>query len=146
MPLPPDTRTELLVETLHGVEIADSYRWLEDQDAPETRAWIDQQNAYTDSVLTGLPGREALESVVARVLQVDAISLPNERDGRYFHSKRRADQDLSVVYVREGVEAEDRVLIDPHPMSPDHTVSVSLLDISQDGRLVVYGVRAGGVD
>jgi len=146
VPLPPDTRTELLVETLHGVEIADSYRWLEDQDAPETRAWIDQQNAYTDSVLTGLPGREALESVVARVLQVDAISLPNERDGRYFHSKRRADQDLSVVYVREGVEAEDRVLIDPHPMSPDHTVSVSLLDISQDGRLVVYGVRAGGVD
>lgn len=146
MPLPPDTRTELLVETLHGVEIADSYRWLEDQDAPETRAWIDQQNAYTDSVLTGLPGREALESVVARVLQVDAISLPNERDGRYFHSKRRADQDLSVVYVRDGVEAEDRVLIDPHPMSPDHTVSVSLLDISQDGRLVVYGVRAGGVD
>ncbi len=146
MPLPPDTRTELLVETLHGVEIADSYRWLEDQDAPETRAWIDQQNAYTDSVLTGLPGREALESVVARVLQVDAISLPNERDGRYFHSKRRADQDLSVIYVREGVEAEDRVLIDPHPMSPDHTVSVSLLDISQDGRLVVYGVRAGGVD
>lgn len=146
MPLPPDTRTELLVETLHGVEIADSYRWLEDQDAPETRAWIDRQNAYTDSVLTGLPGREALESVVARVLQVDAISLPNERDGRYFHSKRRADQDLSVIYVREGVEAEDRVLIDPHPMSPDHTVSVSLLDISQDGRLVVYGVRAGGVD
>jgi len=146
VPLPPDTRTELLVETLHGVEIADSYRWLEDQDAPETRAWIDQQNAYTDSVLTGLPGREALESVVARVLQVDAISLPNERDGRYFHSKRRADQDLSVIYVREGVEAEDRVLIDPHPMSPDHTVSVSLLDISQDGRLVVYGVRAGGVD
>lgn len=146
MPLPPDTRTEPLVETLHGVEIADSYRWLESQDAPETRAWIDRQNAYTDSVLTGLPGREALESVAARVLQVDAISLPNERDGRYFHSKRRADQDLSVIYVREGVEAEDRVLIDPHPMSPDHTVSVSLLDISQDGRLVVYGVRAGGVD
>jgi prolyl oligopeptidase len=97
-------------------------------------------------VLTGLPGREALESVAARVLQVDAIGLPNERGGRYFHSKRRADQDLSVVYVREGIGGDDRVLIDPHPMSLDHTVSVSLLDISHDGRLVVYAVRAGGVD
>ncbi len=146
MPLPPDTRTESLVETLHGVEVPDSYRWLEDQDAPETRAWIDQQNAYTDSVLALLPGREVLQSVAARVLRVDAIGLPSSRGGRYFHSKRRADQDLSVVYVRDGLEAEDRVLIDPHPMSPDHTVSVSLLDISQDGRLVVYAVRAGGVD
>ena len=146
VPLPPDSRSESRVETLHGVEVADPYRWLEDQDAPETRAWIDQQNAYTDSVLTGLPGREALESVAARVLQVDAIGLPNERGGRYFHSKRRADQDLSVVYVREGIGGDDRVLIDPHPMSLDHTVSVSLLDISHDGRLVVYAVRAGGVD
>ena len=146
MPLPPDTRTESLVETLHGVEVADSYRWLEDQDAPETRAWIDKQNAYTDRVLAPLPGREALQSVAARVLQVDAIGLPNAHGGRYFYSKRRADQDLSVVYVRDGLEAEDRVLIDPHPMSPGHTVSVSLLDISHDGRLVVYAVRAGGVD
>ncbi len=146
MPSPPDTRTEPLVETLHGVDVSDPYRWLEDQDAPETRAWIDQQNAYTDSVLRPLPGRDALESVAERVLQVDAIGLPTARGGRYFYSKRRADQDLSVVYVRDGLEAEDRVLIDPHPMSPGHTVSVSLADISQDGRLVAYAVRAGGVD
>ena len=146
MPFPPDSRSESRVETLHGVEVADPYRWLEDQDAPETRAWIDQQNAYTDRVLTPLPGRDALESVAARVLQVDAIGLPNPRGGRYFYSKRRADQDLSVVYVRDGIGGDDRVLIDPHPMSPDHTVSVSLLDISHDGRLVAYAVRAGGVD
>ena len=146
VPPPPDTRIESRIDTIHGVDVPDPYRWLEDQDAPETRAWIDEQNAYTDSVLTPLPDRDALEAVAARVLQVADIGTPNARGGRYFHSRRRADQDLSVIYVREGLDADDRVLIDPHPMSSDHTVSVSLLDIAQDGRLVAYAVREGGVD
>ena len=144
--LPPPTEKRDAVETLHGVEIRDPYRWLERQDAPETRTWIAAQNAYTDTLLEPLPGRDELESLAATVLEVDAIGLPNERGGRYFYSRRRADQDLSVLYVRNGLAGEDRVLIDPHPMSPDHTISVSYLDISRDGRLVVYAMRDGGVD
>ena len=143
---PPSTERHEVVETLHGVEIKDPYRWLEDQEAPETRAWIDRQNAYADALLTPLAGRDELEALAARVLEVDAIGLPSERGGRYFYSKRRADQDLSVLYVRDGLDGDDRVLIDPHPMSADHTVSVSYLDISRDGRLVAYAVREGGVD
>jgi prolyl oligopeptidase len=145
VPPPPTDRREV-VETLHGVELRDPYRWLEDQEAPETRAWIDVQNDYTDTLLEPLVGRDALETLAATVLEVDAIGLPNERGGRYFYSKRRADQDLSVLYVRDQLDGNDRVLIDPHPMSPDHTISVSFLDISHDGRLVVYAVRDGGVD
>ena len=143
---PPLTERHEVVETRYGVEIKDPYRWLEDQEAPETRAWIDRQNAYADALLTPLAGRDELEALAARVLEVDAIGLPSERGGRYFYSKRRADQDLSVLYVRDGLDGDDRVLIDPHPMSPDHTVSVSYLDISRDGRLVAYAVREGGVD
>ena len=144
VPPPPPTEVREVVDRLHGVEVRDPYRWLEDQEAPETRAWIDTQNAYTDTVLGALPGREALRTAAASVLERDVIGLPNERGGRYFYSKRRADQDLSVVYVREGIEGEDRVLIDPHPMSPGHTTSVALRDISDDGGRVVYGVREGG--
>ena len=143
---PPPTDRRVVVETLHGVEIRDPYRWLEDQDAPETRAWIDTQNGYTDTLLHPLSGRDALETLAATVLKVDAIGLPNARGGRYFYSRRRADQDLSVLYVSEGIDGEERTLVDPHPMSPDHTTSVSYLDISDDGRLVVYAVREGGVD
>ena len=146
VPPPPPTEVQEVVDTLHGVEVADPYRWLEDQEAPETRAWIDAQNAYTDTVLGALPGREALRAVAAAVLERDAIGLPNERGGRYFYSKRGADQDLAVVYVRDGLDAADRVLIDPHPMSPDHTTSVALRDISDDGARVAYAVREGGVD
>ena len=143
---PPQTERHEVVETLHGVEIRDPYRWLEDQDAPQTRAWIGAQNAHTDTLLKPLPGRDEVEALAATVLEVEAIGLPNERGGRYFYSRRRADQDLSVLHVREGLDGEDRVLVDPHPMSQDHTISVSYLDISRDGRLVVYAVRDGGVD
>ena len=146
VPPPPPTDVREVVDTLHGVEVPDPYRWLEDQDAPDTRAWIDAQNAYTDRVLNALPGREALRAVAASVLERETIGLPYERGGRYFHSRRGADQDLPVIYVREGLDGEDRVLIDPHPMSPDHTTSVELRDISDDGRRVAYAVREGGVD
>ncbi len=145
-PPPPPTEVREVVDTLHGVEITDPYRWLEDQDAPETRAWIDAQNTYTDGLLDGLPGRDALRERAAAVLERDTIGLPNERGGRYFFSLRRADQDLSVLYWREGPDGADQVLIDPHPMSPDHTTSVELRDLSDDGTMAVYAVREGGVD
>ena len=146
VPPPPPTEVREVVDTLHGVEVPDPYRWLEDQEAPETRAWIDAQNAYTDTVLNALPGREELRAVAASVLERDAIGLPYERGGRYFYSKRRADQDLAVLYLRDGIDGEERVLIDPHPMSPDHTISVELRDISDDGTRMAYAVREGGVD
>jgi prolyl oligopeptidase len=144
--LPPATERGEVVDTLHGVEIPDPYRWLEDQTGPDTRDWIDAQNAYTDSLLEPLSGRHELSALVAKVLEVDAVGLPTERGGRYFYSKRQADQDLAVLYVREGLRGADRVLIDPHSLSPDHTTSVGYLDISRDGSLVAYAVRDGGVD
>ncbi|MCY4661712.1 MAG: prolyl oligopeptidase family serine peptidase [Acidobacteria bacterium] len=146
VPPPPPTEVREVVDTLHGVDVPDPYRWLEDQEAPETRAWIDAQNAYTDTVLGALPGRDRLRDVAAAVLERDAVGLPNERGGRYFYSRRGADQDLAILYVREGLDGAERVLIDPHPMSPDHTTSVELRDISDDGGQVAYAVREGGVD
>ena len=146
VPPPPPTEVREVVDTLHGVEVPDPYRWLEDQEAPETRAWIDAQNAHTDTVLNALPGREELRALAASVLERDVLGLPNERGGRYFYSKRRADQNLAVLYVRDGLDGDDRVLIDPHPMSPDHTTSVELRDLSDDGTRVAYAVREGGVD
>ena len=146
VPPPPPTETQDVVDVLHGVDVPDPYRWLEDQESPDTRRWIDRQNDYTDSVLQVLPGREALRAIAARVLERDVIGLPNERGGRYFFERRRANQNLAVLYMREGVDGDDEVLIDPHPMSPDHTVSVDYEDVSADGSLVAYAVREGGVD
>lgn len=143
---PPPTRRDDVRETLHGLEIVDPYRWLEDQKSPETRAWIDAQNAHTHALLSVLPGREALKQRLAELLKVDSQGIPFEAGGRYFFSKRSAEQDLAVLYVREGLKGADQVLVDPHPLSADRSTSVSILDVSSDGKVLAYGIRQGGED
>ena len=127
-------------------DVVDPYRWLEDQESKETREWIDSQNRYTQSILSALPGRETLKRRLTELLKIESVGMPVERGGRYFYSKRRADQDLSVLYVRKGRTGPEEVLVDPHPMSPDKTVSVSFSDVSLDGSLIAFSVRRGGED
>jgi len=143
---PPPTRIAAVVDTLHGVPISDPYRWLEDQNSPETRSWIDAQNAYTRSILDTLPGREKLTGRLGQLLKTERIGMPFERGGRYFFSKRLADQDQYVLYMREGQHGPDQMLIDPHPLSADHSVSVGEMDVSHDGKVMAYWIRRGGAD
>jgi prolyl oligopeptidase len=145
-PPAPKTRVDNVKEIIHGVEIVDPYRWLEDQESPETRAWIDSQNAYARTILAGIPGREALKRRIAELLKVDSIDIPIERGGRYFFSKRRADQDLDIIYMRKGAKGNDEVLVDPHPLSAAYTISVRLIDVSKDGSRLAYSLRDGGAD
>src|SRR6185369_1990661 len=125
---PPATKADGVKDTFGSVEVRDPYRWLEDQKAPETRAWIDEQNRYSETFLHALSGRDALKKRITELLKVDTTQTPTEKGGLYFFNKRLADQDLSVLYVRKGVNGKDEVLLDPHPLSPDHTVSIALLD------------------
>ena len=142
----PNTRRDDVKEVLHGTEVHDLYRWLEDQNSPETRAWITSQNKYTESVLGPVPEREAIRQRLTALMKVDAISVPVERNGWYFYSKRAADQDLPVIYVRRGIGGPEEVLIDPHPMSPNHMINVSLAYVDHEARTVAYTVRQGGED
>jgi len=146
VPPPPETKVVEVVDTVHGVDIVDPYRWLEDQNSPETREWISRQNAYTDSILGSLSTRDELKTLAAKLIKIDTISIPIERGGRYFLTKKRADQELSVIYMRQGLDGEDKVLVDAHPMSEDQTTSVNIQDISHDGTLLAYGIRKGGED
>lgn len=142
----PPTRIDGAVETIHGVSVADPYRWLEDQNSPETRSWIDAQDRCTDAVLDSVPGRTQISKRLTELMKVDSFDLPMERNGSYFFMKRRSDQDLYVIYQRKGLRGGDEVLVDPHPMSADHSTSVSLRGVSRDGSLAAYSIRAGGQD
>jgi prolyl oligopeptidase len=146
LPKPPPSRAEAVKETIHGVEVADPFRWLEDQKSPETRAWIEAQNKHTRAVLDPWPHREALKKRLAELIRIDTIGAPSEHGGRYFFFRRSKAQDLSVLCMRVGLEGAERVVLDPHPLSADHTVNVSLKDISDDGKTLLYGVRKGGED
>ncbi|MDD4856758.1 MAG: prolyl oligopeptidase family serine peptidase [Candidatus Krumholzibacteria bacterium] len=143
---PPATRADNVTEVIHGTTIVDPYRWLEDQKSPETRGWIDAQNAYAHSFLDPLPFRESITKRLTELMKIDQIGMPFERGGRYFLQKRSADQDLWVIYMRESLGGEDRVLVDPDTLSADHTRSVGIYDVSLDGKLLAYYVREGGED
>jgi len=143
---PPPTRRGTVVDTLHGYIIPDPYRWLEDQEAPETREWIDAQNAYSESLLEEVLGRNAIRTRLTELMKIDVVRTPTARGGRYFFSKRLKDQDLLIIYMREGLDGADQVLIDPHPWSEDQRTSATMLGVSNDGKILVYGIRQGGED
>src|SRR5437667_6425082 len=93
----PKTRTDDVTETVHGVTIRDPYRWLEDQQSPETRAWIDTQNGYTRSVLEPLPGRAAISERLQELLKTERFNTPVVRNGRYFFTRPLADQNQYAI-------------------------------------------------
>jgi prolyl oligopeptidase len=133
-------------EVIHGVEIVDPYRWLEDQDSQETRQWVAAQNAYTHSQLDGLPMRPGASKRLMDMLHHDTMGAPNREGDYYFFVKKGADQDLPSIYRRKGVNGPDELLIDPHPMSADHTTSVAIDGVTTDASLMLYAVRRGGED
>ena len=143
---PPAARIEDVTETIQGTVVRDPYRWLEEQDSAETRAWIEAENACTQAALGKLAGQEAIAKRLGELIKVDTIGLPIERGGRYFYAKRAANQDLFVLYMRRGAKGAEEVLVDPAKLSADHSSSVNFEGVSEDGKLVAYGVRKGGED
>ena len=140
----PETVKKPVTETIHGVTLTDPYRWLEDQNSPETRAWIAAQNAYAQPMLHAYAGRDRLEKQIVAAMRIDSISMPAVRGDRQFFSRRHPDQNLDVIYVRE--KGKDRALVDPNPMSPDGTISATIEGASNHGEILAYGLRKGGAD
>jgi prolyl oligopeptidase len=143
-PAYPVSEARPVTETLHGVDIVDPYQWLEDQDAPATRDWIARQNAYTDSVLGNRPEEKLFAARIEQLLRTDKISTPKLRGGRYFFTRRGKEEDLASIYMRDG--GNDVLLIDPAPLSADHTTSVGISEVTHDGKTLAYYVRRGGAD
>jgi prolyl oligopeptidase len=143
---PPHTRVDNITNTYGSTVVADPYQWLEDQNSPETRAWIGAEDSCTDAALSKIPGRDAIATRLADLYHADSYSLPTQRDGRYFFTKLTAGQDLSQIFMRVGRAGRDEVLVDPLSWSTDHSVSASLEAVSRDGKFVFYGRREGGQD
>jgi prolyl oligopeptidase len=142
----PATRRDDVTEVMHGVTVADEYRWLEDQNSAETRAWIAEQNSYTHALLDAWPGRAQVEKRATELIRHGSIRAPFEAGGQLFYRKRSAEQDLFLIYMRHGVDGKDDLLVDPLPMSADHSTNVDILDVSKNGNLMTYLVRKGGAD
>src|SRR5579862_5323073 len=146
IPSPPPTARHIVVDNLHGVKVADPYRWLENRDSPQTEAWIKAQNRYSDRILKSLPGREWFRKLGMRFARIDEYGTPFRRRDRLFFSHRKPADEQPVLYWRDGLHGADHVFFDPQPLSKDHSTTAEYLDASADGRLVAYLIRKGGED
>lgn len=137
-------RREDVVDTVHGVQIADPYRWLEDGQSAETRAWTDAQNARTAEILDAAPGRGTLESRLSDLLQVGAAGSPVLRGSNVFFVQRAGDQAQPVLYVRNTAMGETRVLVDPNTIDDSGLTALDWWRPSPDGRLLAFGTSERG--
>ncbi|MEP6651154.1 MAG: hypothetical protein ABJA74_14785, partial [Lapillicoccus sp.] len=143
-PAYPPTPTVDTVEVLHGASIPDPYRWLEQGDDPETRAWTERQNARTEAWLAAAPGRAAIRRRLDELLAIGALSVPTPAGGRYFYQRRDGRQNQPVLYVRDGLAGADRVAIDPNALDAAGTTALDWFFPSDDGRLLAYGLSENG--
>jgi prolyl oligopeptidase len=140
---PPVARVDDVVDTVQGVRIPDPYRWLEGS-TDEVKRWVGEENAYTRALLDARPGREALRRRLAQLLSIGTLTTPEVRGDSYFHMRREGTQNQPILYVRKGVRGDDRILVDPNPLSPDGTATIDWWFPSRDGALVAYGVSTAG--
>jgi len=146
LPAPPAVEAVPVSDNYFGTKIPDSYRWLEDAASPETRAFIDAQNAYTARYLKQARIRpEAVEDLDA-LENVSETGPPIERANSYFFSRRLAGEQQFSIYVRHGWTGKDERLIDPAKLSRDPNTSIGLVDVSRDGTLAAYTLQQGGAD
>jgi prolyl oligopeptidase len=141
---PPHSPIEVVTDFLHGVPVADPYRWLEDQDSPRTRAWIAEQTRYARSYLDAIPERELIRRRIRELLDVETCDSLLKNGSRYFFRKRLPHQEQPCIYMREGADSEDQLLINPLERATGPFTAVNPLRVSPDGRLLLYEVKQGG--
>ena len=155
-PPPPETARDPVVDTLHGVVLTDPYRWLEDQESPETRAWIAEQNAYAEQIVGASPLREGLDTRLRELMEDPGAVYSRRRGDFEYFAMRKPGREVGAIYRRPApdengdgpldVTAEYEVVIDPLDLRADGTTSVGIQGFSPDDRLLLYSIRDGGRD
>src|SRR5436305_11825746 len=146
LPPPPPTAAKPVTDEVSGHSLTDPYRWLEDQNSPETRAWIDAQMHYTQQYLSQVKVRPEIVKRLAELHHVETVGIPVERNETFFYTKRLPDENQASIYIRKSLHGSDERLIDATRLSADQNTSVHINDVSKDASLLVYGVREGGAD
>jgi hypothetical protein len=141
---PPSSPADPMTDVLHGVSIEDPYRWLEEQDSLRTRQWLEAQTGYARTYLDAIPGRAKIRERVRECLAVETYDSVQRAGNRYFFRKRLPHEEQASIYMREGPEGEDQLLIHPSQLGSGPFTSVKPLYVSTDLRLLLIGIKVGG--
>jgi prolyl oligopeptidase len=146
LPPPPEASAIPVTDDYSGTKIVDNYRWLEDARSPETRAFIDAENAYTNRYLQQARIHSQVADDLDALENVTATHPPIERAGNYFFERRLAGEQQFSIYMRHGWAGKDERLLDPAVLSRDPNTAIELDDASRDGTVLAYAVKQGGAD
>jgi prolyl oligopeptidase len=142
----PATFTVEQIDDYHGTLVSDPYRWLEDTESPETKSWVEAQNAVTFAFLENIPARKEIHERMTALWDYPKASAPVRKGDRYFQLRNTGLQNQDVLFVREKGESEARVLLDPNTLSEDGTVALNTWAVSKDGNWLAYAISASGSD
>jgi prolyl oligopeptidase len=144
----PQTRREEIVETMFGRQVADPYRWLENdvRKDPAVAEWVAAQNRVTDAYLETLPGRDRLKQRMTELYNYERVGVPVKKGSRYFYQRNSGLQNQSPLFVRDSLNGPERLLIDPNTFSADGATALAEWVPSEDGRYLLYAVQDGGSD
>ncbi|CAM6107503.1 unnamed protein product [Calypogeia fissa] len=143
---PDARRDDSVVEDLHGTQIADPYRWMEDPEAEEVKQFVDQQVTLTNSVLDKCDSRQKLKDRITSLYDYPKYECPFKRGDKYFYLHNKGLQPQSVLYVQESLEGDAEVLLDPNTLSEDGTISVSTFAFNKGAKYLACGLSASGSD
>ncbi len=141
---PPRAKVAPVVDMVQGHKIVDPYRYLENANDPDTEQYVEQEQAYTRSLLDPLPGRDKINARLSQLSPIGTVGAPQMGGKYYFYTRREGNQNQPVLYVRESVNVEDRVLVDVNKMASDGTVALDWWYCSDDGKYVAYGTSPRG--
>lgn len=142
----PHARRTDFSEVLHGFNVPDPYRWMEDIESEETKAWVQAQNELTQGYLAEIPQRDAIKERMTELWNYEKFGAPYRKGGRIFYSHNDGLQNQNVIFWQESLEDEPKVLIDPNTLSEDGTVALSAVEISSDGKKMAYNLSESGSD
>lgn len=145
LPYPKTTKVEQ-TDTYFGVNVADPFRWLEDDHAAETTKWVEEQNRVTFDYLEKIPYRQQVKARLEKIYNYPKYSQPFRKGESFFFYKNDGLQNQSVLYMQKGLNGKPEVLIDPNAFSADGTVRLTTFALSKDGKYAGYGISRSGSD
>jgi prolyl oligopeptidase len=142
----PKTKKIDQTDTYFNVQVADPYRWLENENAPETTSWVNEQNKVTFGYLEKIPFRQQIKQRLEKIYNYPKYTAPYRKGEYYIFSKNDGLQNQNVLYIQKGLNGKPEVLLDPNKFSADGTSRLAGFSLSKDGKYAVYGISKGGSD
>ena len=146
IPHNPKPHTVSQTDNYFGTAVADPYRWMEDLDSADTKAWVEAENTITADYFKPLTGRAALHERLVKLADYERFSAPEQYGGRYFYSRNSGLQNQAVLYWTEGLHGEPHVLLDPNTYATDGTVALNSVSVTHDGKLAGLALAEAGSD